>query len=314
MRSVAAIGQRGMLGARAGREDRFRVVALDGARQPVAGDQDEIEERGGDPQARLDAPAPRQLRRGELRHGRPSYRRRRRERPPGFPVSEPARRLLQPLARLAHQGHGLGEDRGHHGAQLLRLLLRRALDVHAVHRRDRQLHREVDRVVGPRQALLALHLLRELRHPALELVGIAEQTTEAFHGPYCTAASPAARSASRCVRPAWMTSLNDRNLKIQNSAAKPTARLKAAIAICWPTEYAATVAPAAVPANTLTKNACCTPAPPGVNGTAAATALTPSTSSTLRTDPPMWNASSRNQNAVKRHSQPANWTANTSRR
>ncbi len=74
------------------------------------------------------------------------------------------------------------------------------------------------------------------------------------------------------------------------------------------------VAPVAVPANTCTRNACCTPAPPGVNGTAAATALTPSTSSTFFTEPPTLNASSRNQNAVKRHSQPANWTAKTSRR
>ena len=56
-----------------------------------------------------------------------------------------------------------------------------------------------------------------------------------------------------------------------------------------------------------------TPAPPGVKGTAAATALTPSTSSTFFTEPPTWNASSRNQKAVKRSSQPANWTARTSR-
>ena len=34
-------------------------------------------------------------------------------------------------------------------------------------------------------------------------------------------------------------------------------------------------------AKTFTRNACCTPAPPGVNGTTAATALTPSTSSTF---------------------------------
>ena len=73
-------------------------------------------------------------------------------------------------------------------------------------------------------------------------------------------------------------------------------------------------APAAVPANTFTSSACCTPAPPGVNGTTAATALTPSTSSTLRTEPPTLNASSRNQNAVKRHSQPPNCTSHTSRR
>ena len=60
------------------------------------------------------------------------------------------------------------------------------------------------------------------------------------------------------------------------------------------------MAPLAVPAKTLTRKACCTPAPPGVNGTAAATALTPSTSSTFFTEPPMLKASSRNQKAVKR--------------
>ena len=53
-----------------------------------------------------------------------------------------------------------------------------------------------------------------------------------------------------------MTSLKDRNLNTVTSAKKPTARLNAAIAICWPTEYAATVAPAAVPAKTFTRNAC----------------------------------------------------------
>jgi hypothetical protein len=51
-----------------------------------------------------------------------------------------------------------------------------------------------------------------------------------------------------------------------------------------------------------------------VNGTTAATALTPSTSSTFLTEPPTLNASSRKKNAVKRSSQPANWTAKTSRR
>ena len=72
--------------------------------------------------------------------------------------------------------------------------------------------------------------------------------------------------------------------------------------------------PGRAPANTLTSSACCTPAPPGVNGTTAATALTPSTSSTLRTDPPTLNASSRSQNAAKRKHQPANCQAKTSRK
>ena len=69
-----------------------------------------------------------------------------------------------------------------------------------------------------------------------------------------------------------------------------------------------------MPANTLTSSACATPAPWGVNGTAAPTAFTPSTSSTFFTEPPTLNASSRNQKAVKRNSQPASCTANTSRR
>ena len=64
------------------------------------------------------------------------------------------------------------------------------------------------------------------------------------------------------------------------------------------------MAPAAVPANTFASSACWTPAPPGVKGTSAATALTPSTSSTLRTEPPTLNASSSIQNAVKRKPQP----------
>src|SRR6185295_11601339 len=58
---------------------------------------------------------------------------------------------------------------------------RRALDVDAVDRRDRQVDRELDRVVGPRQLLLALHLLGELRHPPLQLVRVAEESAEAFH-------------------------------------------------------------------------------------------------------------------------------------
>ena len=108
-----------------------------------------------------------------------------------------------------------------------------------------------------------------------------------------------------------MTSLKERNLKIQITEARPMPKVSAAIAICWPTEYAATTEPEP---KTFTSSACCTPAPPGVNGTSAATALTPSTSSTFETDPPTWKASSRHQNAAKRHSQPANWTSQTSRK
>ena len=111
-----------------------------------------------------------------------------------------------------------------------------------------------------------------------------------------------------------MTARNEVKWKIATSATNPRASENVAMAICWPTEYAATVAPLAAPAKTLTRNACWTPAPPGVNGTIDATALTPSTRSTLRTEPPMPNASSRFQNAAKRNSQPANCTSHTSRR
>src|SRR5687767_13553833 len=60
------------------------------------------------------------------------------------------------LARLAHERHGLGEHGGHHAADLLGLLLRRALDVDPVDRRDGHVDRELDRVVGPGEALRAL--------------------------------------------------------------------------------------------------------------------------------------------------------------
>ena len=69
-----------------------------------------------------------------------------------------------------------------------------------------------------------------------------------------------------------------------------------------------------MPANTLASSACWTPAPCGVNGTAADTAFTPSTSSTFLTEPPTRNASSSIQKAAKRKHQPANCTANTSRK
>ena len=45
--------------------------------------------------------------------------------------------------------------------------------------RDGHVDGELDRVVGPRQALVALHLFGELREAALELLGVAEQVTEA---------------------------------------------------------------------------------------------------------------------------------------
>ena len=74
------------------------------------------------------------------------------------------------------------------------------------------------------------------------------------------------------------------------------------------------MAPGAAPANTFVRSACCTPAPCGVNGTAADTAFTPSTSSTFFTEPPTLNASSSIQKAAKRKHQPPSWTRNTSRK
>ena len=100
-----------------------------------------------------------------------------------------------------------------------------------------------------------------------------------------------------------------RTRKTKTSAKKPIAKVNTAMAICWPTEYAA-----ARPPKTLTRNACVTPAPWGVNGTAAPTAWTPSTSSTFLTEPPILNASSISQNAVKRNTQPASCMPKTSRR
>jgi hypothetical protein len=55
-------------------------------------------------------------------------------------------------------------------------------------------------------------------------------------------------------------------------------------------------------------------APCGVNGTAAETAFTPSTSSTFLTEPPTLKASSSIQNAAKRKHQPPSCTRNTSRK
>jgi hypothetical protein len=94
--------------------------------------------------------------------------------------------LLQALARLAHESDRLGEDERHHRAQLLGLLLGRPLDVDAVDRRHRQIDRQLDRVVGPCQALRALHLLGELAETALQVVGVTEHSAEArsFHEPH----------------------------------------------------------------------------------------------------------------------------------
>jgi hypothetical protein len=94
--------------------------------------------------------------------------------------------LLQALARFAHERDGLGEDDGHHRAQLLGLLLGRPLDVDAIDRRHRQIDGQLDRVVGPGETLSALHLLGELPEPTLQVIRVSEQATESasFHDPH----------------------------------------------------------------------------------------------------------------------------------
>ena len=87
-------------------------------------------------------------------------------------------RLLQPRARLAHERHGLGEDERHDGADLFGLRLGAALQVDALDRRDRHVDGELDRVVGPGQFLLALHLIGELREAPLQLLRVSEQVSE----------------------------------------------------------------------------------------------------------------------------------------
>ena len=73
------------------------------------------------------------------------------------------------------------------------LLLRGALDVDAVDRRDGHVDRELDRVVRPRQRLGGLHLLGHLLHASLE-VWVVEEAAETFHGLNCTGGrAPAAR-------------------------------------------------------------------------------------------------------------------------
>ena len=86
--------------------------------------------------------------------------------------------LLQALARLAHEGDGLGEDAGDDGADLLGLRLGVALDVDPADGRDGHVDGELDRVVRPHEPLVALHLFRELRQAALELLRVAEQISE----------------------------------------------------------------------------------------------------------------------------------------
>jgi CrcB protein len=102
--------------------------------------------------------------------------------------------LAQALACFAHEGDRLRKDRRDHGADLLSLLVGSALHVHAVHRSDRHLNRELNGVIGPGKALLPLHLLGHFGHALLELVWVTEQV-ETFHTP--TVAPSPGRSATR---------------------------------------------------------------------------------------------------------------------
>ncbi len=98
--------------------------------------------------------------------------RRARARPAGRP-------LLKALAGLADQGDRLGKDQRHDGADLLRLGLGVSLDVDPRNCGDRHVDGELDRIVRPGQALVALHLFRELREAPLQLLRITEHIAEA---------------------------------------------------------------------------------------------------------------------------------------
>jgi hypothetical protein len=60
--SAPAIGQRSLIVvAEAAGEHELGVVAIDDPRKAVAGGEDEVQDGGGEPQARLDATAPLEL-------------------------------------------------------------------------------------------------------------------------------------------------------------------------------------------------------------------------------------------------------------
>jgi hypothetical protein len=125
----------------------------------------------------------------------------------------------------------------------------------------------------------------------------------------------AAFSASRDARPAAITSRNEPEAEDEDQRAEPDRQRpgRDRDLLARPST-AATVAPAAVPANTLTSSACCTPAPPGVNGTIAATALTPSTSRTFFDRPADVERLEQEPERREAKHQPANCTSQTSRR
>src|SRR5271169_4089383 len=86
--------------------------------------------------------------------------------------------LLQAGPCLAHERDGLGEDAGDECPNLIRLRLGVALQVDPGDRSHGHLDREADRVVGPCEALVALHLIGELGQPPLQLVRVAKDVTE----------------------------------------------------------------------------------------------------------------------------------------
>ena len=71
-------------------------------------------------------------------------------------------RLSEALARLAHECHGFGKEHPDRVADLRGLLAGGPGEVERVDRGDRHVDRQLDRVVGPGDALRSLHLLREL--------------------------------------------------------------------------------------------------------------------------------------------------------
>ena len=96
----------------------------------------------------------------------------------GLGPSRRCRLGAEALARLAHEDHGLREHHAHGLEEVLRLLLGVALEVEPRDAGHGHVHGELDRVVGPRHLLGALHLLRELRHAPPELVRVAEEAAK----------------------------------------------------------------------------------------------------------------------------------------
>jgi hypothetical protein len=100
--------------------------------------------------------------------------------------------LGETLARFTHERYCFREDDRHDRADLLGLLLRRALDVDAVDLGNGQIDRELDGVVGPSKSVRALHLLGKFAEPPLEIIRVSEEATErvAFHTANATHGAP----------------------------------------------------------------------------------------------------------------------------